>query len=81
MTHERIEPGDVFVRRFPGRDMIHVILPDSQWTAKVPFMRLSGVSCDSTYVRYRDQYGAGWQYVGTIPVTHLDYLQRNWTLR
>lgn len=83
MMKDRIKPGDVFVKRAvsSGRESVHVILPESEWTAKVPFMRLYGASDDSHYHRFRDEYPKGWTYVGTVPEPHLFNLYRTRTLR
>jgi hypothetical protein len=76
-----IRPGNVFVRRYGSREQIHVYL-SRQRSAKRTYMRLSAGSVDSTWANYRYELEKqGWRYVGTIPAVHLNYLERNWTLR
>ena len=78
---ELIQPGDVFARRYGSRTQVHVFLfnPNS---SKRNYMRLDAGSKDSTWVNYRGDYERnGWIYVGTIPRSYLNELERNWTLR
>lgn len=82
--NDKVQPGDVFVVQRGETEHIQVVLPDTEWTAKVPFIRLNGSSGDSTYTRLRSRWGSHqrrWRFVGTVPAYYLDYLWRNWTLR
>lgn len=84
MIDTPIQPGDVFVRQYGDKELVHVILPESEWSAKIPYLRLHGISIDSTWNRTREGYGGHkkkWHYVGTVPAYWLDYLWRNWSLR
>lgn len=85
MTDDLIQAGDVFVREYGKREIVHVILPSSPFSSKRRYMVLNGTSIDSTWSTYRSSYHtfrkSTYTHVGTIPADYLNYLWRNWTLR
>ena len=67
-----IQPGDVFVKRWGERELIHVMLPRGPHSRKQTYMRLPSGGIDSTWCRQRHSYGntsteRRWRYVGTVP--------------
>lgn len=82
---DRIKPGDVMVKRWGQRNLVHVMLPRNSRSAKQPYMILSSGGIDSTYTNYRSRYGntttdRRWCYVGTIPTAYLNELIERRTL-
>lgn len=84
---EAIQAGDVFVKQWGKKSLVHVMLPNntSRW-GKQKYMRLDGGGIDSTYNNRRSSYGntstdRRWHYVGTIPTHYLTELIEKGTLR
>lgn len=74
-----IQPGDVFVKRWGKRELVHVMLTPSPRSSKQPYMILSSGGTDSTNCRRRSRYGntmskVRWHYIGTIPPFYLTEL-------
>ncbi len=83
---DKIQPGDVFVKRWGVRDLVHVMLPMNSRSAKQPYMNLASGTTDSTYNHKRSSYGSRsgknrWRHVGTIPADRLVELTEKGTLR
>lgn len=83
--HDAIQPGDVFVKRWGDRDLVHIMLPRGRH-GKQPYMILDSGNQDATWNDRRSTYGnttvnRRWRYVGTIPPIYLGQLVSYKTLR
>jgi hypothetical protein len=83
---DNIQPGDVFVKDWGQRQLVHVMLPRTPKSAKQPYMILSSGGRDSTWCTRRSSYGntttdRRWRYVGQIPAEWLSMLIGRGTLR
>jgi hypothetical protein len=84
--HDHIQSGDVFVKRWGQRNLVHVMLARSPRSAKQPYMILPSGGTDSTWCTLRNRYGntstdRRWHYVGTMPERYLTELTARSTLR
>jgi len=83
---DKIQPGDVFLKRWGDDYRCHIMLPRVPRSAKQPYMSLPSGNRDSTWNRNRSSYGntttkRRWVYVGTMPTNYLNQLVLNGTLR
>jgi hypothetical protein len=83
---DKIQTGDVFVKRWGQRDLVHVMLAPTSRGAKQPYMILDSGGTDSTWNKVRSRYGntttdRRWRFVGTIPGHYLSMLLDRGTMR
>jgi hypothetical protein len=83
-----IQPGDIFVRRYPNREAIHMYLERGLGSGKQPYIVLTGITTDSTWVTTREgverrprRQGSNWRYVGTVPQGYILELIERRTFR
>lgn len=80
MTTDHIQPGDVFVKPWGRRQIVHVFLPPRRNSNKQYYMRLHSGNIDSTWVENRSgmtdeyAYSGGYCFVGTVPQWFLQQL-------
>ena len=82
---DKVQPGDVFVKRWGSKQLVHVMLPPTPSSAKQPYMVLDSGNTESTHNKHRSTYGntttkVRWHYVGTIPEPYLSHLVEHKTL-
>jgi hypothetical protein len=84
-----IQPGDIFVRPYGGREIIHLYLERGLGSGKQPYIVLTGVTSDSTWNMTREAverrpYASRkglWRFVGTVPQGYIMELIERRTFR